>query len=676
MKEYFTNPYNFVPLDKTCERSPLIIGDKHHFTGYFDCQLELLKPLLIPNTSWDQALCFQNEREAKHEKNYAKGFEFSSYEDLSKHAGEYTGKWTNPPKHPIVPGAEIRGSVRSVYEAAFNGCMSTVKGDMPLQRRSPQNKTPGILQKTSEGKWVVSKCERAMLYVDGLYEIPYRSGFGKKMPLEEYNELDEGQRIWIKLSKGYYIKKNHGQEKPIGIKVVEDYRKGVKQPGSDWKEGWIHKGEYGKNKHHESVFYIGESCEKEVSVEKEVSEEQVNLYKQVIAGYQEPKINKELDTKERTEGKHHGYRYAEANPDKRCTLIYYTEIEGSPYYLSPACIGKEVFSSKLESLLGENGGYQPCCARENLCPACKLFGMVSPKDAENGALGSRVRFTDATLVKPFESINYQNNYKVVKLFETAGPRPSAVEFYTKPPYTKNDPPYEENGYWTYDYRYVNKKKGIEKERLQSGLPEIRGRKFYWHSKQNVVENTENNGSIAMRQRMRALRKSAGHKERWFQFRVYFDRLDALEVERLLWSLDFADPACAHKIGHGKASGYGSTRIHIEALNLLVHNNGSGVLRLERIDKKRLYQVPRTAELNCNPDIIQTLRTMCSWDNCPDDVSYPGVRNKNNKILPAYEWFKLNKKGKGMQPLFSKVLPLPEEEINKSQNKLEWLIYDK
>ena len=176
--------------------------------------------------------------------------------------------------------------------------------------------------------------------------------------------------------------------------------------------------------------------------------------------------------------------------------------------------------------------------------------------------------------------------------------------------------------------------------------------------------------------MRALRKSAGHKERWFQFRVYFDRLDALEVERLLWSLDFADPACAHKIGHGKASGYGSTRIHIEALNLLVHNNGSGVLRLERIDKKRLYQVPRTAELNCNPDIIQTLRTMCSWDNCPDDVSYPGVRNKNNKILPAYEWFKLNKKGKGMQPLFSKVLPLPEEEINKSQNKLEWLVYDK
>ena len=124
-----------------------------------------------------------------------------------------------------------------------------------------------------------------------------------------------------------------------------------------------------------------------------------------------------------------------------------------------------------------------------------------------------------------------------------------MEFYTKFPYTEKEPPFEKNGYWTYDYKCEKGNKGIVKKMLKPGLPEIRGRKFYWHSKQDVIVKADGNHNTAMCQRMRALKESAANKERWFQFRVYFDRLDALEVERLLWSLDFDDPYCAHKIGH-------------------------------------------------------------------------------------------------------------------------------
>lgn len=76
--EYFTNPYNFVPFTGTCQREPLNLGPQECMTGYFECELELLTPLFIPNTSNKYALC--NEEEQSHQ--YT-GYEFCSYEDLS-----------------------------------------------------------------------------------------------------------------------------------------------------------------------------------------------------------------------------------------------------------------------------------------------------------------------------------------------------------------------------------------------------------------------------------------------------------------------------------------------------------------------------------------------------------------------------------------------------------------
>ncbi len=76
--EYFTNPYNFVPFTGTCQREPLNLGPQECMTGYFECELELLTPLFIPNTSNKYALCSEEERNKKYT-----GYEFCSYEDLS-----------------------------------------------------------------------------------------------------------------------------------------------------------------------------------------------------------------------------------------------------------------------------------------------------------------------------------------------------------------------------------------------------------------------------------------------------------------------------------------------------------------------------------------------------------------------------------------------------------------
>lgn len=161
--KYFTNPYNFVPLEGQCHRSSYGLGKDECLTGYFDCTIELLTPLFIPNTSCSQALC--NPEEA--EKGYS-GYEFNSYEDLSGTVRQ-GGRGQIPPKEPVISGSEIRGSVRSVFEAAFGGCMSTIAADAILGRRTPSVKKPGILRKKgkSSNEYEIIPCERAMLFVEG-----------------------------------------------------------------------------------------------------------------------------------------------------------------------------------------------------------------------------------------------------------------------------------------------------------------------------------------------------------------------------------------------------------------------------------------------------------------------------------------------------------------------------
>lgn len=90
-EEYFVNPYNFVPLEGRCKRSKPTAGE---LTGKITCEIKTLTPIFIPNDS------AENEKE----------LEFFHYGN----------------NEPVIPGSEIRGMIRSVHEAAFNGCLSQV----------------------------------------------------------------------------------------------------------------------------------------------------------------------------------------------------------------------------------------------------------------------------------------------------------------------------------------------------------------------------------------------------------------------------------------------------------------------------------------------------------------------------------------------------------------------
>lgn len=663
MSQHFTNPYNFVPLEGTCNKTRYNLGQEECLTGYFECTLELLTPLFIPNTSCPQALCNLQEIE----KGFC-GYEFSSYENLSGKTERDKNNHTFPPKDPVISGSEIRGAVRSVYEAAFGGCMSTIAADISLGRRSPLNKHPGFLQKKRDGSggYEIVPCKRAMLFVDRKYLQNFKDDFEKTgcpMPEKLYKSLKEGQKIWIKLLDKGYPKSTPKGEIRLDVRVVTGYKiaeKGEMCPDG-YYAGWLHKGEpFGTKKHHESVFYYEENQKAGKAEKREVGWEEVELLKTVLEEYQAPK-----EKFEKREG-----NYSEFKPDFNRMLVYYCKDRGVPSYMSPACIGREAYYKTLRTILEKNGGFEPCGSREALCPACKVFGMVSGKTGECDAVGSRVRFTDAMLKQKFSGDVRSNYYNEMVLPEAGEPRPGAAEFYTISPYKNEDAKdkgWDTKGYWTYDYMCVKEKKGSKREMLPDALPMIRGRKFYWHSNNWGQYQGDNNLNHIMKQRIRPIKESDNKTgDRLFCFRVYFDRLNQEELKFLRWSLDFADSACAHKLGRGKPLGFGSAKIHINDLKLQQMDYETGEIRLSSTDFKSL-----SADIDEDGEAIKTLKLMANYKDTPKNIRYPESDDGRGK--ESFRWFANNRvSGSGMQTTFTQVLPKALEEWGDEKNEEKWL----
>ncbi|MTK06202.1 MAG: TIGR03986 family CRISPR-associated RAMP protein [Hungatella sp.] len=648
----FINPYNFIPLEGKVTRDTFECRDFVPLTGYFDCSLELLTPMIIPNTSNSKALHTKKELEGE-KYTQTSSFNFFSYEDLSTYKGDIAKAF-----EPVIPGSEIRGAVRSVYEAAFNGCMSAVSEKRRMGRRSSKPKKPGILE-YKDNRWVLYPCERWMLYVDGI-NIKPRNGnearFGIKIEKKVYDSWIEGKRIFVR--RDSYIKtKSHKKNE---VPLVDGWRlpgDGEECP-NNWKEGFLHKGEPFINKHYESIF-VRIQGEKKIPV----SSADIEALKWAIEEYRDSKKN--LNKKD----KHSGYSHYKIDNQMKI-LVYYQEEINSPLYLSPACIGKEISGLTVGELLKESGEYQPCEDIHRICPSCSLFGMVSGKPGTKGALASKVRFTDALVNEKREKGKEQDYYlSTVVLPELGEPKPGAAEFYTKIPPKITGWKFSK-GYWTYDY-YCNKDTRSKWKPIRVNyFPELRGRKYYWHHEGwNEVVNDRKEMN-EMRQRVRPLKAGS---ENLFYFRIYFENISEQELSQLKWALDFDWESCAHKIGRGKPLGFGSTRIHINNIYCREIKEGTGLWKLEKREPALLGK-----EVKISKKVEETLLAMADWNNHPSSelVRYPlADNNGNNKNSnSSHQWFNGNKnkspESSNMEPVFSKVLPDALEEVG--DDKTPWL----
>ncbi len=592
--EKFVNPYHFIPLEDGCIRKTSIDISKENdlLTGWIECSLTTLTPTFIPNTNNDN---FYKVKDNK--KNQVKSYDFFSYLNNSKNLQETAS--------PIILGSSIRGTIRSVFEAVTNSCLSTTDDNFVLYKRTSTSGKLGKLKKNGD-RWYIQPCERYA--VSHTYNRQDPNNF-----MSIINTLTEGQKIYFKKGINYQKQKRNSS---MAIFTCVSELSIESKKGNGWLEGYFHHGEaFGRRKHHESIFF--ETNQHEIPISKRDVESLLENYRL----YQEKTVN--LHYKQ---NQHKGYMKAFPNAkrahesDLENALIYYAEHDGN-YYLSPAAIGREVFQNRLKDLLDKypQGGYSPCSKKDQLCPACALFGFVS-KDEQ---LASRIRFSDA---KP-QNFNF---LPAVIIPELSGPKVSATEMY-----------FEKLGrsqLWNADYTIPSNPKYTAK---------IMGRKFYWHSdptsilKEDVKDFSNRNSKI------RPL-----DKESKFTFKIHYNNITKLELKQILWTLTLGDnPNLAHKIGMGKPLGLGSVKFNIDKLvkrELSLDNND--FYRLIEWDEEY-----RDYKNSINKKTLEAMEILFNFKNKQTNVRYPYAIGKNGyELAENYHWFvgnkQIDKNARGTKPI--------------------------
>lgn len=138
----FVNPYNFISFPNK-KASAYTDKDKHY--GVIRYSITTKTPLFIPNSSNDNAFAC---KESGH-----KSYDFFSYTDLSNEKN-VSGKY----HEPVVPGSEMRGLVRNVYETLTDSCMGILNDDYPVKRIGVAFE-PGLLHIEEDGSLSLLKAD-------------------------------------------------------------------------------------------------------------------------------------------------------------------------------------------------------------------------------------------------------------------------------------------------------------------------------------------------------------------------------------------------------------------------------------------------------------------------------------------------------------------------------------
>ncbi len=533
----FINPYSFVSLGSDVLRTDPTDGT---LSGKITVNLIVKTPLAIPDT----------ENVTTDEIGH-KTFPFFRVDDK-----------------PVIPGSQLRGMLRSVYETLSNSCLS-VNNNNILSARHANPGNPGLIQ-YKNGDW-------------HLYEAKSYKDYGQTI-----DALTDVRRTWYTIY-GRQLKtkvfRNTGAEIECANieRAIENYLENIK----------IYKAEKSSFKKYE------------------------------------PKLT-------------YGIRR-----DGKLYPVYYeiVECDGKNYvYLSPSQMGRYVFDNRLDDLLGSHAS----CSKQQgecLCKACALFGMIAGGGKRSYA--SKLRFSDAQLIA-FESMGS------VMLKELAGPKPTAVEFYTRKP--------DGSLYWTYDYKITSYQR-VNIGRDRNGRPQsqtvpqrekcvvvVRGRKFYLHnphlrsSDYRATERTKRNNTVEL--------CKPGSR---FAFDIYFNRITVEQLQELLWIIAIGenneDGIQMHKLGHGKSLGLGSVKLVVEEIETCSFDVDALSYHIERINREhvddKISIVPFDTTSKSYEEFMHLTRfdsLAAIMDKRKSDICYPiaddGRGSKNSKA--SHQWFIANR----------------------------------
>lgn len=550
LKYMFVNPYHFYPLTSECKRGEYKEGD---LTGKITVEIKTETPLFIPNITSERLEFCDDGKKGEEPKREHKRYEFFSYH---QYENEESGE--TQAKEPVIPGSEIRGMIRSVYEAITGSCMSAIDLNKPFYKRTSDYYKCGML-----------------LYENDKFTL-YKENDISYIKLDLVKEFQDGDYV------AYNEFQYKGNKKVTNMPLQKIEEKQLDE--RKWKyKGVLLKGEKGVNKKWAKIFNI-KTYDKLVEIFSE-EDPTIKAFEHILQTYQDKKINK-LCEEQKGWYKEYEICWKKLKLGQRKYLpVYYSIITSSNsgqriMYLSPACITKESYTTSIEKIFSEGEkklDFRPCKSKKAICPACQLFGMVGEK-----AVASRLRFADARLSNGFTVENSMEDHFTV-LEELAMPKISATEMYLQRPLEgKAD-------FWTYDYYTEN---GKIYTYTDKNPIKIMGRKFYWHHKfcnKNPLK-TKRNRSV------RLLKEGVVFKED-----IYFERISKKQLDELIFLLNISNLMSNHgyKLGMGKPLGLGSVSMTVDSVKIRTFNLESDTLYDEKeyeIEKKNYSQVGFCTEI--------------------------------------------------------------------------------
>ena len=470
----FINPYNFIPMTQSVKRDSV----KGDLFGYLSCKIRVKDKLIIPDANYPVGTEGDDKRT----------FGFFSVD----------GK-------PVIPGSEIRGCIRSVYEAVTPSCFSQVDADETLSAREPfpDNSTkPGILKKEG-GAWVIYEAEDR-----DRVKRHDKSLNGRKADLHrKWPESSEKQKM---LDAYFYIVERYGEKQKA---TVNRTNVPIKCTQKDVEKLIAVLKLYREN--------TPEECKYDPIKEKKDYDEFIRNRDEKLKVIQEMLADLEAMKKA---------SLREDVSSLQVPIFYRADSDGSLVYISPAHTGRKLLESKIRDYLGDHA---PCTGENNqYCPACSLFGTIG----NNKPIASRLRFGDATP----NHYRLSDDYLIIP--ELASPRISAVEFYTM---RKNSTQTTNVPMWDYD---------------SDGIT-LRGRKFYLHSPAKTAE------VFGARQiKTKAILDESEFTFKLYFDGITEEELKKL-LWVLTFGDNDENSKYMHKLGAGKPVGYGSVKIVADEIHL-------------------------------------------------------------------------------------------------------------
>ena len=592
VKQY---PYNFVSLkyeNNVVDRGKRVLGKN---TGKLVCKLVNKTPLFIMGETNQNG----NHTEEK----------FYREEGIT-----------------TIPASSLKGSIRNIIDVLTDSVIRNVE-DEKLEQRMGAGKFEsvfGIIESLPENgkKGIIVEAEKIKVKTKEKIKNSNKSNdYGKEFS-KKYNEKD-GLIERVKLRDSIYkLQKTEIQMRP-GITVKEKLIRNSKEYKDyliDDENGvqgvlWFTSPIFGKI--HEKLLIPKKNGRK-----FEFSKEEYEDFKYIIKQRAE-RIKNGKDINSSTFYYDKNLEIGdpvlfEVKGGKMAEHLAFSEIPRLRYQFSPFDLVPEEF--------------RPGDSLENLSFSERLFGTTgdtTKKDEEKKdelvALSGRVFFEDAKNYKP-EMID---NGNPVTLKAFGEPHPTLTTFYLD---------------------------NIEKNYNENKGVSIRGRKFYWHHKEKIGKPfSEYRKSVEMPKDKNGQNKFAYNSSlelmdinNEFEFNVNFENLTDEELGVLIYAIELED-GLLHKVGKGKAFGFGSCKIEIKEFLLENKDKYKDFLiePFEKESKKEDYinKAKEKRYFDENRKNIKELKAILSKTNdldfsespFPEDINKKGETNSLN-------WFVNNKKG--------------------------------